>query len=65
MLFIYVYFRDNVVWDTEQENAAKEKVEQNSNVVFSDEEIQVLEQNADKYWDDFYDVHQNRYSNIS
>lgn len=48
-------------WDLEQEKAAQEKVEQNSHVTFSEDVLKDLEDNADKYWDDFYDIHQNRY----
>ncbi|KAJ2949036.1 hypothetical protein O0L34_g5978 [Tuta absoluta] len=52
---------DNVQWDEEQENAAKEKVQQNSQVTFSEERLKDLEENADKHWDAFYDIHQNRF----
>ncbi|XP_038209624.1 methyltransferase-like protein isoform X2 [Zerene cesonia] len=52
---------DNVQWDEEQEKAAQEKVEQNSLVTFSDDTLKDLEENADKHWDDFYDIHQNRF----
>ncbi|CAG4955961.1 unnamed protein product [Colias eurytheme] len=52
---------DNVQWDEEQEKAAQEKVEQNSLVTFSEDTLKDLEENADKHWDDFYDIHQNRF----
>ncbi|XP_053609176.1 tRNA N(3)-methylcytidine methyltransferase Mettl2 isoform X4 [Plodia interpunctella] len=52
---------DNVQWDAEQENAAKAKVEQNSQVTFSEDHVKSLEENADKHWDAFYDIHQNRF----
>lgn len=54
-------FRDNVEWDPEQEKAAKEKVEQNSQVMFAEGVLKDLEENADKHWDAFYNIHQNRY----
>lgn len=57
------YFcRDNVQWDEEQERVAKEKVEQNSQVTFSEDHLVSLENDADKHWDAFYDIHQNRYA---
>ena len=60
-LFIkYFYYRDNVDWDEEQETVAKEKVEQNSQVTLSKESLQSLEDEADKHWDAFYDIHQNK-----
>lgn len=60
-LFSYCFnFRDNVQWDEEQEQAAKEKVEQNSQVTMSTEQLKDLEANAGKHWDAFYDIHQNR-----
>ncbi|XP_026734555.1 methyltransferase-like protein [Trichoplusia ni] len=52
---------DNVDWDEEQEEVAKEKVQQNSQIVFSEERLKSLEDDADKHWDAFYDIHQNRF----
>ncbi|CAH0715573.1 unnamed protein product, partial [Brenthis ino] len=52
---------DNVQWDAEQEKAAAEKVELNSLVTFTEEHLKDLELNADKHWDAFYDIHQNRF----
>ncbi|XP_063624039.1 tRNA N(3)-methylcytidine methyltransferase Mettl2 isoform X1 [Cydia splendana] len=52
---------DNVEWDEEQEKAAKEKVEQNSQVTFADNVLKDLDENADKHWDAFYSIHQNRF----
>lgn len=54
-------YRDNVQWDEDQERVAKEKVEQNSQVTFSEDHLESLENDADKHWDAFYDIHQNRY----
>lgn len=47
-------------WDEQQENTAREKVMQNSEVTFSKERLKYLEDNADKHWDAFYNIHQNR-----
>lgn len=58
--FNIIIFRDNVQWDEEQEKAAKEKVEQNSEVTLSEDRLKDLDINADKHWDAFYDIHQNR-----
>ncbi|XP_050680886.1 methyltransferase-like protein [Leptidea sinapis] len=52
---------DNVQWDEEQEKAAQEKVKQNSAVTFSEDILNDLSHNADKHWDAFYDIHQNRF----
>ncbi|XP_028171137.1 methyltransferase-like protein isoform X1 [Ostrinia furnacalis] len=52
---------DNVQWDEDQEKAAKEKVELNSKVIFSEDRLKDLDVNADKHWDAFYDIHQNRF----
>ncbi|XP_034832318.1 tRNA N(3)-methylcytidine methyltransferase METTL2 [Maniola hyperantus] len=52
---------DNVEWDAEQEKAATDKVQQNSVVTFSEECLKNLEENADKHWDAFYNIHQNRF----
>lgn len=47
-------------WDEQQENMAREKVMLNSEVTFSKERLKDLEDNADKHWDAFYNIHQNR-----
>ncbi|XP_068633052.1 tRNA N(3)-methylcytidine methyltransferase Mettl2 isoform X2 [Battus philenor] len=52
---------DNVQWDQEQEREAQNKVLNNSEVCFSEECVKDLEENADKHWDAFYDIHQNRF----
>ncbi|OWR44988.1 methyltransferase protein 2-A [Danaus plexippus plexippus] len=52
---------DNVQWDVEQEEAAAKKVQQNSVIKLSDENIKDLGENANKHWDAFYDIHQNRF----
>ncbi|KAK7863916.1 hypothetical protein R5R35_014482 [Gryllus longicercus] len=52
---------DNVAWDAEQEEQAKQKVHENSSTQASSEEKEDYEVNAAKYWDAFYDIHQNRF----
>ena len=54
-----LYLRDNVVWDKEQEEQTKIKVKENSTVTASTEEITKYEEDADKYWDKFYEIHQD------
>ena len=53
--------RDNVVWDEEQQKLAQIKVNENSTIILSDEKIQEYEKAADKYWDKFYGIHENKY----
>ncbi|XP_046482291.1 tRNA N(3)-methylcytidine methyltransferase METTL2 [Neodiprion pinetum] len=52
---------DNVTWDEEQEQKAREKVAENSAVLTSPEQIAKFEKDADIYWDKFYKIHQNRF----
>lgn len=52
--------RDNVEWDEEQENQAIASVLKNSSIKLDDEQTQKYEEDADKFWDAFYDIHQNR-----
>lgn len=53
--------RDDVEWDEEQEAQAKQKVQANSSLKPPEELIDKYENEADKYWDSFYDVHTNRF----
>lgn len=53
--------RDNVQWDAKQENHALESVSKNSQVTLSVDELQKLEDQADQYWDAFYDIHENKF----
>lgn len=53
--------RDNVEWTDEQEKQAEEFVRKNSEVRMSDEQIKGFEENADQFWDAFYDTHQNNF----
>lgn len=58
--FLLTGFRDNVVWDEIQEQQAKENVEKNSCVTFTEDESLKFEEDADQYWNSFYDIHQNK-----
>ncbi|KAL6427006.1 hypothetical protein ACFW04_009301 [Cataglyphis niger] len=52
---------DNVTWDKEQEKLAQQKVDENSIVTISYEEFLKYETEADKYWDKFYGIHNNKF----
>ncbi|XP_043254117.1 tRNA N(3)-methylcytidine methyltransferase METTL2 isoform X2 [Colletes gigas] len=52
---------DNVTWDEEQQKLAQQKVNQNSIVTFPDEKIWEYEHEANKYWDKFYGIHENKF----
>ncbi|KAJ6643731.1 Methyltransferase-like protein [Pseudolycoriella hygida] len=52
---------DNVTWDETQEEEAKQNVAKNSCVTLTKEELSKYNEDADKYWDSFYDIHQNKF----
>jgi len=52
---------DNVEWDAEQEELAKVNVAKNSKIILDADEITKYEIDADKFWNKFYDIHQNRF----
>ncbi|XP_071495610.1 tRNA N(3)-cytidine methyltransferase METTL2-like [Diadema antillarum] len=52
---------DNVTWDAEQLEAAKKKVEENSEKVVDSEKREEYETEADRYWNEFYSQHQNKF----
>ncbi|GLV44970.1 Methyltransferase like 2 [Carabus blaptoides fortunei] len=52
---------DDVQWDEEQEKEALAKVTVNSVVQLSEQDITKYDAEADKYWNDFYGIHQNRF----
>lgn len=58
---MFLFHRDDVVWDEEQESEAKEKVKANSEVTYSEEEVRKYEIDADKFWNAFYNIHANRF----
>ena len=49
------------MWDDAQEEAAKAKVEENSEITLTSEKIEKLDKDAATHWDAFYDIHQNRF----
>lgn len=53
--------RDNVTWDEEQERLVQQKVNENSVVTVSSEELLKYETEANKYWDKFYGIHNDKY----
>jgi len=60
-LFFFNLFRDNVEWDASQKELAKHKVMENSSVLASQDDQEKYEVRANKYWDSFYSIHQNRF----
>lgn len=49
-----------MVWDETQEQQAKENVIKNSCVTLTEDELLKYDEEADKYWDSFYNIHQNK-----
>ncbi|XP_045038490.2 tRNA N(3)-cytidine methyltransferase METTL2A isoform X2 [Desmodus rotundus] len=52
---------DNVEWSEEQAAAAQRKVQENSTQRVCQEKQVDYEINANKYWNDFYKIHENRF----
>ncbi|KAF7266590.1 hypothetical protein GWI33_020096 [Rhynchophorus ferrugineus] len=52
---------DDVEWDENQEQEALKKVQANSVIKFSNEDIAKYENDAYKFWDAFYDIHDNKF----
>ncbi|XP_076184052.1 methyltransferase-like protein [Ptiloglossa arizonensis] len=52
---------DNVTWNEEHQSFAKQKVDENSIVMLPNEKIWEYEYHANKYWDTFYGVHENKF----
>ncbi|XP_019872251.2 tRNA N(3)-methylcytidine methyltransferase METTL2 isoform X2 [Aethina tumida] len=52
---------DDVDWDEQQEAEAEKKVLKNSEVKFPQETIDKYENEADQFWDQFYEVHDNKF----
>ena len=52
---------DNVEWDDEQKTLAAEKVENNSKIKMDQESSKMYEEDAAKFWDKFYEIHNNRF----
>lgn len=54
-------FRDDVQWNEEQEKTAFESVQKNSTVTMTEEQLAKFENDANLFWDAFYDIHQNKF----
>ncbi|KAM7427466.1 Methyltransferase-like protein 2-A [Porites harrisoni] len=52
---------DSVEWDTEQEEAAQQKINENSRVKLGEDQQKLYEEKADCFWNEFYMQHQNRF----
>ncbi|KAL1494006.1 hypothetical protein ABEB36_009681 [Hypothenemus hampei] len=52
---------DDVEWDEAKEQEALNKVQQNSMIKFSPDEIGKFNSEADKFWNAFYDIHDNKF----
>ncbi|RZF35168.1 hypothetical protein LSTR_LSTR014328 [Laodelphax striatellus] len=52
---------DNVQWNDEQKAKAEEKVNEQMSKLISEERQKELQSTADKSWDAFYSIHQNRF----
>jgi SAM-dependent methyltransferase len=50
-----------VEWTDEQKKLAEEAVEKNSQIKFSQEEIESIEESQANKWDSFYGIHNNRF----
>lgn len=59
--FVILFIRDNVQWDEEQEQKALESVRKNSEVTLTVDELEKYENDANQFWDAFYDIHQNKF----
>ncbi|XP_062841103.1 tRNA N(3)-methylcytidine methyltransferase METTL2 [Trichomycterus rosablanca] len=51
---------DNVEWSKEQEDAARIKVQENSEPLPAEKQ-EAFENRANEYWNDFYSIHENRF----
>jgi len=52
---------DDIEWDEEMENEAKEKISKNSSQLVNKEMQDKYEEEAGKFWDTFYNQHQNKF----
>nr|XP_009674341.1 PREDICTED: uncharacterized protein LOC104144840 [Struthio camelus australis] len=59
IVHLIFYNRDNVEWSEEQEASARSKVQQNSSQLLPQDKQEEYEVNANRYWDDFYKIHEN------
>ncbi|XP_068743963.1 tRNA N(3)-methylcytidine methyltransferase METTL2-like isoform X1 [Montipora capricornis] len=52
---------DNVEWDSEQEQSALQKINENSQEKLGQDQQALYEEKASNFWDEFYMQHQNRF----
>ncbi|XP_059089189.1 tRNA N(3)-methylcytidine methyltransferase METTL2-like [Tigriopus californicus] len=52
---------DNVDWDADHLHRVQQQIEDNSHHKMSSERRQELEDQASRHWDQFYQIHQNRF----
>ncbi|XP_046363913.2 tRNA N(3)-methylcytidine methyltransferase METTL2-like isoform X2 [Haliotis rufescens] len=52
---------DNVVWDSSQEEEARRKTQQQLAEALPQETTEMYEEKADHFWDEFYNIHTNRF----
>ncbi|XP_067650005.1 tRNA N(3)-methylcytidine methyltransferase METTL2-like isoform X2 [Haliotis asinina] len=52
---------DNVVWDSSQEEEARKKTQQQLAEALPQETTEMYEAKADHFWDEFYNIHTNRF----
>ncbi|XP_055925971.1 tRNA N(3)-methylcytidine methyltransferase METTL2-like [Argiope bruennichi] len=52
---------DDVEWDEELKQNAEEKIKYNSQALVSEEEQEKYENEANQFWDKFYNIHENRF----
>lgn len=60
-MVLFLFQRDNVTWNDEQEKHAFECVQKNSQLKMAPETIEKYENEASNFWNDFYDIHQNKF----
>jgi len=58
--FIISTRRDDVTWDEELEQQARDAVSKNSQSLVDPDKVGVLERDAHSFWDKFYGIHQNK-----
>lgn len=56
-----VIYRDNVEWNEEQESHAMNQICQHLQTKMSIENANELQNNADRHWEKFYSIHQEKY----
>ncbi|GBM59413.1 Methyltransferase-like protein 2 [Araneus ventricosus] len=52
---------DDVEWNEELKQNAEEKIKLNSQTLVSEEEQDKYENEANQFWDKFYNIHENRF----